>query len=49
MNKVYLAVVLACWGSAAMAEEQVEGNQVSELTRAVSGAARIGTLATRDG
>jgi hypothetical protein len=24
MNKVYLAVMLACWGSAAMAAEQVE-------------------------
>ena len=49
MNKVYLAVVLACWGSAAMAAEQVEVNQVSDLTGAVSGAARIGALATGDG
>ncbi|MDM5085197.1 M4 family metallopeptidase [Aeromonas rivipollensis] len=49
MNKVYLAVVLACWGSAAIAAEQVEVNQVSDLTGAVSGAARIGTLAIGDG
>ncbi|WP_262108234.1 M4 family metallopeptidase [Aeromonas sp. Marseille-Q5825] len=49
MNKVYLAVVLACWGSAAMAAEQVEVNQVSDLTGAVSGAARIGAIATGDG
>ena len=49
MSKVYLAVVLACWGSAAMAAEQVEVNQVSDLTGAVSGAARIGALATGDG
>ncbi|MNJ22238.1 M4 family metallopeptidase [Aeromonas sp. A-8] len=49
MNKVYLAVVLACSGSAAMAAEQVEVNQVSDLTGAVSGAARIGALATGDG
>ncbi|NEX87117.1 hemagglutinin [Aeromonas rivipollensis] len=49
MNKVYLAVVLACWGSAAMAAEQVEVNQVSDLTGTVSGAARIGALATGDG
>ncbi len=49
MNKVYLAVVLACWGSAAMAAEQVEVNQVSDLSGAVSGAARIGALATGDG
>ena len=26
MNKVYLAVMLACWGNAAMAAEQVEVN-----------------------
>lgn len=44
MNKVYLAVMLACWGSAAMAAEQVEVNQVSDLTGAVSGAAKIGAL-----
>lgn len=49
MNKVYLAVMLACWGSAAMAAEQVEVNQVSDLPGAVSGAARIGTLAAGDG
>lgn len=49
MNKVYLAVMLACWGSAAMAAEQVEVNQVSDLPGAVSGAARIGALAAGDG
>lgn len=42
MNKVYLAVMLACWGSAAMAAEQVEVNQVSDLAGTVSGAAKIG-------
>ncbi|QJT26547.1 hemagglutinin [Aeromonas media] len=49
MNKVYLAVMLACWGSAAMAAEQVEVNQVSDLPGAVSGAAKIGALAAGDG
>ena len=49
MNKVYLAVMLACWGSAAMAAEQVEVNQVSDLTGAVSGAAKIGALGAGDG
>ncbi len=49
MNKVYLAVMLACWGSAAMAAEQVEVNQVSDLTAAVSGAAKIGALGAGDG
>ncbi|MDX7920877.1 M4 family metallopeptidase [Aeromonas media] len=49
MNKVYLAVMLACWGSAAMAAEQVEVNQVSDLPGAVSGATRIGALAAGDG
>ena len=49
MNKVYLAVVLACWGSAAMAAEQVEVNQVSDLAGAVSGAAKIGALGAGDG
>ncbi len=49
MNKVYLAVMLACWGSAAMAAEQVEVNQVSDLAGAVSGAAKIGALGARDG
>lgn len=48
MNKVYLAVMLACWGSAAMAAEQVEVNQVSDLTGAVSGAAKIGALGAGD-
>nr|AFJ32740.1 metalloprotease [Aeromonas hydrophila] len=49
MNKVYLAVMLACWGSAAMAAEQVEVNQVSDLAGAVSGAAKIGALGAGDG
>lgn len=49
MNKVYLAVMLACWGSAAMAAEQVEVNQVSDLPGAMSGAAKIGALAAGDG
>ncbi|QQM74579.1 M4 family metallopeptidase [Aeromonas caviae] len=49
MNKVYLAVMLACWGSAAMAAEQVEVNQVSDLAGAVSGAAKIGALGSGDG
>ena len=45
MNKVYLAVVLACWGSAAMAAEQVEVNQVAGLLGAPSGAAGVSALA----
>lgn len=49
MNKVYLAVMLACWGSAAMAAEQVEVNQVSDLAGTVSGAAKIGALGAGDG
>ncbi|MDX7738466.1 M4 family metallopeptidase [Aeromonas caviae] len=49
MNKVYLAVMLACWGSAAMAAEQMEVNQVSDLAGAVSGAAKIGALGAGDG
>lgn len=49
MNKVYLAVMLACWGSAAMAAEQVEVNQVSDLAGVVSGAAKIGALGAGDG
>ncbi len=49
MNKVYLAVMLACWGGAAMAAEQVEVNQVSDLAGAVSGAAKIGALGAGDG
>ena len=49
MNKVYLAAMLACWGSAAMAAEQVEVNQVSDLAGAVSGAAKIGALGAGDG
>lgn len=45
MNKVYLAVMLACWGSAAMAAEQVEVNQVAGIQGVPSGAAGVGALA----
>ena len=45
MNKVYLAVVLACWGSAALAAEQVEVNQAAGLQGAPSGAAGVSALA----
>ncbi|MFG0763621.1 M4 family metallopeptidase [Aeromonas media] len=46
MNKVYLAVVLACWGSAAMAAEQVEVNQAGGLAGLLGApSAGINTLA----
>nr|AAF07184.1 elastase [Aeromonas hydrophila] len=45
MNKVYLAVVLACWGSAALAAEQVDVHQVAGIQGAPSGAAGVSALA----
>ena len=45
MNKVYLAVVLACWGSAALAAEQVNVHQVAGIQGAPSGAAGVSALA----
>jgi vibriolysin len=44
MNKVYLAVVLACWGSAALAAEQVDVHQVAGIQGAPSGAAGVSAL-----
>ncbi len=37
MNKIYLAVALACWGSAALAAQEVEINVTANGIRAMTG------------
>jgi vibriolysin len=45
MNRVYLAVALACWGGAVLAAEQVAIEQVAGIQGAPSGAAGVSALA----
>ncbi|MEH8262708.1 M4 family metallopeptidase [Aeromonas veronii] len=50
MNKIYLAVALACWGSAALAAQEVEINVTANGIRAMTGlSAASGTLQLEDG
>ena len=45
MNRVYLAVALACWGGIALAAEQVTITQLAGIQGAPSGAAGVSALA----
>ncbi len=50
MNKIYLAVALACWGSAALAAQEIEINVTANGIRAMTGlSAASGTLQLEDG
>lgn len=50
MNKIYLAVALTCWGSAALAAQEVEINVTANGIRAMTGlSAASGTLQLEDG